>query len=201
MSSCSGGSRKATAMRHEQPDVEAGSAAGSGSAQLMKMASSTLARMPKKASALTSQVVPNSRLKLTRLRVSSSRNAMPSTKKCGLNRRMLVPVTRAAREPRRCSAPSEDDGQRHEVVVGARSRVRRYRNGQSSVAGLGVGLARRRDRVDRVARRRRAVERRRPADRPPAPPSRGRTLRDQRRRRRTRPRACRRACSTSHGSR
>jgi hypothetical protein len=66
-----------------------------GQRALTKMASSTLARMAKNASALTSQVVPNSRLKLTMLRVSSSRNATPSTKKCGLNRRIDVPVARA----------------------------------------------------------------------------------------------------------
>ena len=50
-------------------DVERVSAAGSASVQLTKIASRTLARIPKKASALTSQVVPNSRLKLIRLRV------------------------------------------------------------------------------------------------------------------------------------
>jgi hypothetical protein len=60
------------------------------------MANRTDASIAKKAIALTIHVVPNSRLKLTRLRVSSSRNATPRTKKCGLNRRMLVPVTRAA---------------------------------------------------------------------------------------------------------
>src|SRR3990172_6882468 len=49
----------------------------------MRMASRTLARMAKKASALTIQVVPKRRLKLTRLRVSSNRKAGPSTKKGG----------------------------------------------------------------------------------------------------------------------
>ena len=67
-----------------------------GKRALMRMATRTLARMAKKASALTIQVVPKSRLKLTRLRVSSSRKAVPRTKKCGLKRRMGVPVTRAA---------------------------------------------------------------------------------------------------------
>ena len=71
----------------------------------MKMATRTLPSTPKKAKALTSQVVPNSRLKLTRLRVSSSRNAIPRTKKWGLNRRKLVPVTFAAR-PTAISAPT-----------------------------------------------------------------------------------------------
>jgi hypothetical protein len=68
-----------------------------GNFQLIRMASSTLARMAKNVSALTNQVVPNSRLKLTTLRVVNSRNAVPSTKKCGLNLRMVVPVTLAAK--------------------------------------------------------------------------------------------------------
>ena len=51
--------------------------------------------MAKKASALTIQVVPKRRLKLTRLRVSSNRKAVPSTKKWGLKRRSEVPVARA----------------------------------------------------------------------------------------------------------
>ncbi len=49
--------------------------------------------MAKKASEFTSQVVPKSRLKLVRLRVLSSRKATPSTKKCGLKRRTVVPVS------------------------------------------------------------------------------------------------------------
>ena len=71
--------------------------------------------------ALTSQVVPNSRLKLTRLRVSSSRNAMPRTKKWGLNRRKLVPVA-PGREADRDEGADEDDGQRHAGSSRPRSR-------------------------------------------------------------------------------
>ena len=63
----------------------------------MKIAKRTEHRIPKKAKELTIQVVPKSRLKLVMLRVLSSRNATPSTKKCGLNLRMVVPVKRAAR--------------------------------------------------------------------------------------------------------
>ncbi len=68
---------------------------------MITIASNTLARIAKNTSALTSHVVPNRRLNIARLRVSSNRNAMPSTKKWGLNLRIEVPLRYAARPIRR----------------------------------------------------------------------------------------------------
>ncbi len=56
----------------------------------------TLARIAKNTKAFTTQVFPNRRPNVTKLRVSSRRKATPSTKKCGLNRRIDVCVARAA---------------------------------------------------------------------------------------------------------
>ena len=95
MSSDSGGSTNATASATNSSPYSS-PARRIRSRALTKIASSTDARIAKKASALTSHVEPNSSEKLTSDRVSSSRNAVPSTKKCGLKRRTEVPPTRAA---------------------------------------------------------------------------------------------------------
>lgn len=55
--------------------------------ELTPIAASTLPRMAKNARAFTTQGVPNNRLNVTELRVSSRRNATPSAKKCGLSPR------------------------------------------------------------------------------------------------------------------
>jgi hypothetical protein len=58
---------------------------------LIPIAARTEASTAKKTRLLTIQVDPNRRLNVTRLRVSSRRNATPRTKKWGLNRRSEVP--------------------------------------------------------------------------------------------------------------
>ncbi len=97
-----------------------------------RIARRTLASTAKKTSALTSHVEPNNRLKVTMLRVSSSRNAIPSTKKCGLNRVRGVPLRLA---PRAIISPAQARIRMSAMmkwlgIPGSRL----YRNGQSSVA-------------------------------------------------------------------
>ncbi len=95
---------------------------------------------------------------------------------------------------------AEDDGQRHEVVGRHEGRPQVQ---ERPVVGrrLGLGLARHRDRIDRVAwrRRRRPGATSGPAARAAVHAAVGST---QRLRRRRRPRACRRACrpATARGS-
>ncbi len=70
------------------------------------MDASTESRIAKNTRALTTHVLPNSRPNETRLRVSSSRNAAPSRKKCGLNRRIDRPT--------HASGPATRDEREHE---------------------------------------------------------------------------------------
>ena len=100
------------------------------------MAARTEARIAKNTSELTIQVEPKSRLNVTRLRVSSRRNATPRTKKCGLNRRNVVPLRCA---PRAMSTSAHSSTTPSAMrYCGAIAGSLRYRNGQSSVAGCGV---------------------------------------------------------------
>src|SRR5438093_12803175 len=101
------------------------------------MASSTLARIAKKASAFTIHVEPNRSEKLTRLFVSRRRKATPRTKKCGLKVGRTGPVRRLTSQ-----TPATETASRNPSVAREKREMngtRRGRHGQSSVAVVGGG--------------------------------------------------------------